>query len=80
MGYLYFLNTVGTFIGALVLGYLAFHIFGLKTIYLMSLGILFGLGVYFLNFRWALQGPLWILFILSLVLPFPRKYHESWAL
>ena len=76
VGYLYFLNTVGTFIGALVLGYLAFHIFGLKTIYLMSLGILFGLGVYFLNFRWALQGPLWILFILSLVLPFPRKYHK----
>ena len=76
VGYLYFLNTVGTFFGAIALGYLAFHVFNLKAIYLLTLGLLFAMGIYFLRSRWILQGLIMSLVVASVFLPFSRKHHE----
>ena len=76
VGYLYFLNTLGTFFGAIVLGYLAFYMFELQTIYWLSLGLLLALGVYFLQSRWLLQGLVILLVAASICLPFSRKYHK----
>ena len=76
VGYLYFLNTLGTFLGAIALGYLAFHIFNLKVIYLLSLSSLFVLSFYFLKSRWLLQGLILTLALTIILTPFSRKYHE----
>ena len=77
VGHLYFFNTLGTFLGAVALGYLAFHIFGLKTIYLLSLSLLFILGLYFLKSRWVLQGLVLALALTTVLAPFSRKHHEK---
>ena len=77
VGYLYFLNTLGTFFGAVGLGYLAFYIFELQAIYWLSLGLLLALGVYFLKSRWLLQGLVMALVVTSTYLPFSRKYHKA---
>ena len=76
VGYLYFLNTLGTFLGAIALGYLAFHIFALKTIYLLSLSLLLICGLYFLKSRWVLKGLILILSLTTILTPFSRKHHE----
>ena len=76
-GYLYFFNTLGTFIGAIFLGYLAFYLFDLKTVYLFALTGLFLLGTYFLRRNPGLLSTVVILAVAALVLPFSRKYHEE---
>ena len=76
VGYLYFLNTLGTFVGAIFLGYLSFHLFGLKAIYLLTLSSLLILGLYFLGSRWLLQGLVGALTLLAVLVPFSRKYHQ----
>ena len=79
VGKLYFFNTLGTFFGAVFLGYLAFYLFGLKTIYLISLSFLFIAGIYFLKFRCPFQIILLLMALSSIWAPFPRKHHE-WGL
>ncbi len=76
-GYLYFFNTLGTFLGSILLGYLAFHFFDLKTIYLIALSSLFLPGIYFLRRNSRLLIILIVLGVSSLTLPFPRKYHAQ---
>ena len=76
VGYLYFLNTLGTFLGAIVLGYLAFHWFGLRAIYFLTLGSLLILGLYFLKSRWVSRGLVVVFALVVVLVPFSRKYHE----
>ena len=76
VGKLYFFNTLGTFLGSVFLGHLAFHYFDLKSIYLTSLGFLLVAGVYFLKSRWVFQAVLMVLVVISIFTPFSRKHHE----
>lgn len=76
-GLIYFLNTIGTFIGSTVLGYLVFYVFNIPTIYKINLFILFGFSCYFL-YKLNSKKSLAIVGVVSfalLIFSFPRKYH-----
>lgn len=76
-GQLYFLNTVGTFLGAVFFGYLLFYFFNLETIYKLLIFILFTTSFYF--FKHLLKKNSILIcslsLLLALVLPYPRKYQ-----
>ena len=74
-GNLYFLNTLGTFSGSILLGYLAFYFLDLKNIYIIALAGLIIPGIYFLRQN-ALQVTIVIVAsIISITLPFSRTFH-----
>lgn len=77
-GRLYFANTVGTFAGAVVIGYLAFYAFGLQTVYLFCLTLLLiGAGYVFVQGRhWKSLTAAVLLIVLAWALPYPRKFHS----
>ena len=72
-GYLYFFNTLGTFSGAIIFGYLLFSLLDLREIYLITLGSFFVFGFYFL--KWSNRLAIASLSILVICLPFSRNYH-----
>ena len=75
-GLLYFLNTLGTFFGAVVFGYLLLHLFSIPTLYRFFLLLLLLFYIYFNNFKFKTKPvALVTLFSLTfLALPFKRTF------
>ncbi len=77
-GVVYFLNTIGTFLGAVIFGYILFYVFQVEQIYRLCLSLLFLTFSYFLykekNFKSL--GIVGITLIFVYILPFSRMFHE----
>lgn len=76
-GFLYFLNTVGTFFGALVFSYLLLYIIDIDTVYKILLILLLGISNYFF---WKMRNHLGhvvslVLLLVSVLYSWPREGH-----
>jgi predicted membrane-bound spermidine synthase len=78
-GVIYFLNTIGTFLGAVVLGYMLFYVFQIEGIYRFCLALLFVTFSYFLIKAKSYKSLTVLAIVLAFVftLPFPRRFHEK---
>ena len=79
-GYLYFFNTLGTVLGTIVLGYLAFYVFDLDELFKVNIFFLIALAVIaaFYEKRWASLAFTVCLGVFLMVLPeWNREGHAN---
>ena len=76
-GFLYFANTLGTFFGSLVMGYLAFYFFDLDTIFKLNLYILLLTTMLFVFIQKNRLNFVILSLIALLLLSQPKKWDRS---
>jgi spermidine synthase len=74
---IYLLNTIGTFVGSLALGYYLLYLLDINYIYVMCIIFFFAIIVFLSRYRLVgHRNGLIILAILTLIYPWNRSYHQ----